>query len=215
MKKSFSLVLALAMCLFFSACGSEKANSPAGSSTGDSATNSSIANPSTPDTMDNSEEDPILDEKGNSPPEGSTVTDKNGNIYTLSSPILYTIDVSELDGINDLGYGFFERVKEEVSTIYAVSNDTLITTPDGVQFDCMLGSFIEEIDGELCATDPIGPGPSWTEFQLEEGWEGGLFMFPCYTTNEAEPDVSVDFVDYIAFFVPWDETADNPFSASA
>lgn len=208
MKKLFSPVLALILCLSLVGCGAEKPGDNAGYTVSSKTVGSSNAT----DPAEQPEENPVLDGQTDGPVEDSAVMDKAGNIYTLSSPILYTIDVSELDGINDLGYGFFERVKEEVSTIYAVSNDTLITTPDGVQFDCMLGSFIEEMDGELCATDPIGPGPSWTEFQLEEGWEGGLFMFPCYTTNEAEPDVSVDFVDYIAFFVPWDETAGNPFS---
>lgn len=145
----------------------------------------------------------------------TTVTDTKGNIYTLSKPVLYTISVSELDGVQEIDTdGFFGRIKEEVSIIYAISNDTLIKAPSGIRFDCVLGSFIEEDDGTLYTVAPIGPGPGWTEFQVEAGWEGGIFMFPCYTTSGAEQDVSVDFVDNIAFFVPLDETAGNPFTIS-
>lgn len=149
-------------------------------------------------------------------PGDTTIQDAKGNSYTLSKPILYTISVSDLNGVQERDFeGFFDRIKEEASVIYAVSRDTLITAPEGIRFDCVLGTFIEEENGSLYTVAPIGPGPGWTEFQLEEGWEGGLFMFPCYTTDGAGQEVSVDFVDNIAFFVPPDEAAGNPFASSA
>lgn len=141
-------------------------------------------------------------------PGDTTVQDAKGNTYTLSKPILYTIPVDELDGVQEQDFeGFFGRIKEEVSVIYAVSHDTLITAPNGICFDGILGTFIEEENGSLYTVAPIGPGPRWTAFQLEEGWEGGLFMFPCLTAEE-------QLVDYIAFFVPLDETAGDPFAAA-
>lgn len=162
----------------------------------------------TEDTPSTQTDEPPEDPTGN-----STVMDKEGNIYTLSNPILYTISPLELDGVEQRSSEtFFETVKEDASIIYAVPCDTVITTPGGIRFDCILGAFIEEENGvPYCSEYSIGPGPGWNEFQLEEGWEGALFMFPCYTTNEAEPDISVDFVDNIAFFVPLNEAAGNPF----
>lgn len=196
----FSLALALIVCLFFSSCTSEKVDSTAKGTTGN-------------DTADGPVGSSATDEKENSISEISTITDKEGNIYTLSNPILYTISPSELDGVEERSpETFFENIKEEASIIYAIPGDTVITTPGGIRFDCILGAYIEEENGILyCSEYSIGPGPGWNEFQLEEGWEGALFMFPCYTTHEAEPDISVDFVDNIAFFVPLDETAGNPF----
>lgn len=141
-------------------------------------------------------------------PGDTTVTDKAGNSYTLSKPILYTITVSDLDVVQERDTdGFFDRIKKEASIIYAVPHDTLISAPDGIYFDAVLGTFIEEENGTFYTAYPIGPGPGWTEFQLEEGWEGGLFMFPCLTTSE-------QLVDYIAFFVPLDESTGNPFAVS-
>ena len=77
-------------------------------------------------------------------PGDTTVTDVKGNRYTLSNPILYTVPVSALDKVQERDTdGFFYRIKEEISVIYAVSNDTLITAPEGIRFDCVLGTFLE------------------------------------------------------------------------
>lgn len=216
MKKSFSLMLALVVCLSLSACASEKADSPA---TGSSAGNTTADSPAEGSTMTevpkNPTEGSTTDEQGNSATGDLTVADKEGNIYTLSNPILYTISPSELEGVEERGTDtFFANVKEGASIIYAIPHDTVITAPDGIRFDCVLGAFIEEENGiPYCSEYSIGPGLGWKEFQLEEGWEGALFIFPCYTASEAEPDISIDFVDNIAFFVPLDETAGNPFAA--
>ena len=213
MKKSFSLMLALVVCLSLSTCASEKvdsstAGSPAGNTTADSPTVSTT-------TPENPAESSATDKQENSTTGDTTVTDKEGNIYTLSNSILYTISPSELEGVEERGTDtFFANVKEGASIIYAIPHDTVITAPDGIRFECVLGAFIEEENGvPYCSEYSIGPGPGWKEFQLEEGWEGALFIFPCYTASESEPDISIDFVDNIAFFVPLDETAGNPFAA--
>lgn len=213
MKKTFFPVVALVVCLSLSACASKKADSsaagsPAGNTTADSPTVSTT-------TPKNPAESSATDKQGNSTTGDTTVTDKEGKIYTLSNPILYTISPLELEGIEERSTDtFFSNVKEGASIIYAIPHDTVITAPDGIRFDCVLGAFIEEENGiPYCSEYSIGPGPGWKEFQLEEGWEGALFIFPCYTACEAEPDISIDFVDNIAFFVPLDETAGNPFAA--
>ena len=212
MKKPLFLAVALLACLSLSACASEKvdssaARSPAGNTTADSPAESSA-------TPENPAGSSSTVEKVDSVPGDTTVTDKEDNIYTLSNPILYTISPSELDRVEERSpYTFFDTVKE-ASIIYAIPGDTLITAPKGIRFDCILGAFIEEENGiPYSGENSIGPGPGWNEFQLEEGWEGALFIFPCYTASEAEPDISIDFVDNIAFFVPLDETAGNPFTA--
>lgn len=58
----------------------------------------------------------------------TTVTDTAGNTYTLSNPILYTIPVSDLDAIQGNSY-FLSRIKSEVSVVYAIPANTLITAP--------------------------------------------------------------------------------------
>ena len=71
----------------------------------------------------------------------TTITDKSGNIYTLSKPILYTIPVSNLEAIQGSSY-YLNRIKEETSVVYAVSTGTVITAPNGGWIDSILGVWL-------------------------------------------------------------------------
>ncbi len=107
----------------------------------------------------------------------TTVTDKSGNIYTLSKPILYTIPVSDLEAIQGSSY-ILNRIKEETSVVYAVSTGTVITAPNGGWIDSMLGVWLTQ-EGDACKVDEDdGGGYPWKSFEYEDGSQGLLSSFP-------------------------------------
>jgi len=153
-------------------------------------------------------------------PGDTTVTDAKGNVYTLSKPILYTIPVSDLDIIQ--GDDFYEltRIKEEVSVIYAIPVDTLVTAPDGGWLNGMLGVYLTEENGTFKPSYEVGPGYPDKTILYEEGDEGILLGHICSfggTIDESSGYLTDDAVNngWIAFFVPWNEKAGNPFASSA
>ena len=149
----------------------------------------------------------------------TTVTDKSGNIYTLSKPILYTIPVSDLEAIQGSSY-ILNRIKEETSGVYAVSTGTVITAPNGGWIDSMLGVWLTQ-EGDACKVDEDdGGGYPWKSFEYEDGSQGLLAAHFCKSggaIDESTGYLTSDAVNngMIAFFVPWDETAGSPFTSKS
>lgn len=149
----------------------------------------------------------------------TTVTDTAGNTYTLSNPILYTIPVSDLDAIQGNSY-FLSRIKSEVSVVYAIPANTLITAPDGGWIDSMLGVWLMKEDNIYKVDEEDGGGYPWETFLYDETCQGLLAAHLCYsggTIDESTGYLTDDAVNngMIAFFVPWNETAGNPFASAS
>lgn len=152
-------------------------------------------------------------------PGDTTVTDAAGNTYTLSNPILYTIPVSDLDAIQGNSY-FLSRIKSEVSVVYAIPANTFITAPDGGWINSMLGVWLTKEDDSYKVDEEDGGGYPWETFLYDETCQGLLAAHLCYSggaIDESTGYLTDDAVNngMIAFFVPWDETAGNPFASSS
>ena len=149
----------------------------------------------------------------------TTVTDKSGNIYTLSKPILYTIPVSDLEAIQGSS-DVLNRIKEETSVVYAVSTGTVITAPNGGWINSMFSVCLTQ-EGDACKVDEDGAGGyPWKSFEYEDGSQGLLAAHLCNSggaIDESTGYLTSDAVNngMIAFFVPWDETAGSPFTSKS
>lgn len=153
----------------------------------------------------------------------TTVTDKNGNEFTLSKPILYTMTADDLKGkIYDTDYSalygyqnsFFEQVKDK--TIYAVLADTLINTSDNTAFDGM-GSFVglTKHDNSYYATNDSGNGGDiWGSFLFDGPPSGGYFVvLPVVEAETLEEAYEAPWSDKLVFYVVGDNSTENPFTS--
>lgn len=99
----------------------------------------------------------------------TTVTDKNGNVYTLSNPVLYTVPCSDVNGLPSKG---------EFDVLYAVPVNTVVTPPE----NAFIGNF-EWTDvlwkDNRCSLSPVGAnGDLWDWFELDVS--GAILVLGCY-----------------------------------
>ena len=161
----------------------------------------------------------------------TTVTDKNGNTYTPSNPVLYTVPFSNLAGLNREDGEPFEDFDilfcgENIDVIYAVPAGTIVTPPSNRYFKglCM-GSDIIWKDGGCFLSWPYGISDDtnhlWTSFEL--GDSEMIAVLECYDgILESVPDNVVSDkslfgtkLGTIAFYVPGEEhSSANPFVSS-
>ena len=130
-----------------------------------------------------------------------------------------------------------DKFKENVTTIYAISENTTISFPDGICNDGIIWVEIAEENGSFRVVDETAGGPIETSFGIDDTWSMTFIMLPCYlvsgikdqnpsSTSDNEDEVGVgatgssvgmfkdgSFVDYLAFYVPANEKAGDPFAS--
>lgn len=239
MKKSFSLVLALIMCLSLAACSSEKVDS---SEMDSSAGNATADSPAESSTMTEIPQNPAgssaMEEKADSVPGDTTVTDKEGNIYTLSNPIMYMFSRAEVEAIDmssmdmtiegePYDESYFGPASEyldtfywpELDTIYAVPEGTIITIPDNMLTETVFELDIALENGVFCANEfNTIMYPGFSSVSLDGN---GYILTIC--SNKSEPannelgqgSLRLGHDSAVSFYVPEDVTAPNPFDPVA
>lgn len=156
----------------------------------------------------------------------TTIADMKGNIYTLSNPILYTIPVEELNCIQNDSF-YLDLFKENVTTVYAISQNTTVSFPSGIGREGLVWVEVAEENGSFRVVDETAGGPVETSFGIDDSWGMTFILLHCYlmsglkadTSNEGVGSIGMfedgSFVDCLAFYVPADEKAGDPFAASS
>ena len=142
---------------------------------------------------------------------GSTVTDAKGNTYTLSNPILYTIDRTTPPFDSFEGQSMFSD-ETEIDTIYAVPAGTVLTAPKGVMFPVDESWDVVWNDGTPSLVVYGTGGEGFSSYEMSDA--NVLWVFPCHLTAFTGDNFSMEgHTGTIAFYTPDEEhAAANPFT---
>lgn len=157
----------------------------------------------------------------------TTIADKDGNIFTLSQPILYTMTINDVKGKIYYDDSWFFRDSEDSQssrmgnrTIYVVPENTVVYAPKNTFFDGMLEFLsIAKYDNSYYIRYEAGYGGDiWTSFTLNNAPSGGYFTgFPIIKANSLEDAQNSygtnETIDEIHFYVTKEISNENPFTS--
>lgn len=144
----------------------------------------------------------------------SLVSDANGNTYTLSNSILYTIDRATPPFNAFEGQSMFSD-ENEIDTIYAVPAGTVVTAPNGVMFPVDESWDVVWNDGTPSLMIYGTGGEGFSSYEMSDA--NVLWVFPCHLTAFTGDNFSMEgHTGTIAFYTPDEEhAAANPFTSAA
>lgn len=144
----------------------------------------------------------------------SAVSDTEGNTYTLSNSILYTIDRTTQPFNSFEGQSMFSD-ENEIDVIYAVPAGTVVTAPNGVMFPVDESWDVVWNDGTPSLKIYGTGGEGFRSYEMNDA--NVLWVFPCHLTAFTGDNFSMEgHTGTIAFYTPdEDHAAANPFTSTA